>query len=373
MLQTARLHSSHVTVLLGQIISGSDECKYLDTRDPSCCNWRIYFRAARLRCEQNLVAYQYRGAIYFESVHEIAKGDDLRVAYSSNYEQMIRLRCPQAIEHPLFGGDAGSLFGGDPERSGVPGASRDTPTAATANCRESGTPPANLATPQASLVSVSLVDLLDSARANKHSIEGVPGNAGTQSFLSTPNASLLAAFSSDLACTALLPNSAVLDVCYELSLSTGGGGIAVSDQQDALHALRVLYQTATPANEFALLTDATTQAAPTASCGKPVTPKTPGNMGLPPGAGSIGQPPATTSGSGTQWFFPLEDSNTPAFPLFGNTCLPSSLSGGFSPPPCSLFARSCPVKLLPISRYPAICLPATSWPASAPVTGSTRN
>lgn len=62
---------------------------YVDGEDLSKSNWLRYVNCARHEDEQNLVAYQYRGRIYYRSYKVISPGDELLVYYGDQYARQL--------------------------------------------------------------------------------------------------------------------------------------------------------------------------------------------------------------------------------------------------------------------------------------------
>ncbi len=51
-----------------QLFGKEGSTQYYDTADETSCNWLMFVRPAVQWEEQNLVAYQYRGGIYFTTI-----------------------------------------------------------------------------------------------------------------------------------------------------------------------------------------------------------------------------------------------------------------------------------------------------------------
>ncbi|XP_043223725.1 zinc finger protein 271-like isoform X7 [Amphibalanus amphitrite] len=64
-----------------QIRKGQRVHHLVNTEDPSCSNWLRRVNCARSEEEQNLVAFQYRGQIYFRTSKPIPRGSELLVYY----------------------------------------------------------------------------------------------------------------------------------------------------------------------------------------------------------------------------------------------------------------------------------------------------
>ena len=62
---------------------------YIDGEDLTEANWLRYVNCARHENEQNLVAYQYKGRIYYRSFKVIYPGDELLVYYGDQYAKQL--------------------------------------------------------------------------------------------------------------------------------------------------------------------------------------------------------------------------------------------------------------------------------------------
>lgn len=60
---------------------------YIDGRDPCSSNWLRFINCARNEEEQNMVAFQYHGEIYYRSFKAIYPGNELMVWYGEEYAQ----------------------------------------------------------------------------------------------------------------------------------------------------------------------------------------------------------------------------------------------------------------------------------------------
>ena len=58
---------------------------YVDGKDQNYGNWMRYINCSRTEDEQNLVAFQYHGEIYYRSYKDILVGDELLVWYGDEY------------------------------------------------------------------------------------------------------------------------------------------------------------------------------------------------------------------------------------------------------------------------------------------------
>jgi hypothetical protein len=58
---------------------------FIDAFNKSKANWMRYVNCARNEDEQNLIAYQYKGEIYYRSFKEIPPETELLVWYGQDY------------------------------------------------------------------------------------------------------------------------------------------------------------------------------------------------------------------------------------------------------------------------------------------------
>lgn len=68
-----------------QIYLDGDPIHFIDALDRSKSNWMRYVNCARNEDEQNLIAYQYKGDIYYRSFKDIEPGNELLVWYGQDY------------------------------------------------------------------------------------------------------------------------------------------------------------------------------------------------------------------------------------------------------------------------------------------------
>nr|XP_027218631.1 PR domain zinc finger protein 4-like [Penaeus vannamei] len=64
----------------------------LDTQQEERSNWMIFVRPAERKSEQNLVAFQYKGDIYFATIKEIPAQCELKVWFSKDYAERMGTR-----------------------------------------------------------------------------------------------------------------------------------------------------------------------------------------------------------------------------------------------------------------------------------------
>ncbi|XP_046408198.1 histone-lysine N-methyltransferase PRDM9-like [Ischnura elegans] len=67
---------------------------YIDAYNPSRSNWMRYVNCARNEEEQNLVAFQYKGEIYYRTTQEIMPGVELLVWYGDDYGKELGIDVP---------------------------------------------------------------------------------------------------------------------------------------------------------------------------------------------------------------------------------------------------------------------------------------
>lgn len=68
-----------------QIIENGLVTHVIDARDEKYSNWLRFVNCARNEDEQNLIAFQYRGEIYYRSFKVIEPGMELLVWYGDRY------------------------------------------------------------------------------------------------------------------------------------------------------------------------------------------------------------------------------------------------------------------------------------------------
>lgn len=77
--------TSQVNSLYLQIIENGRVTHVIDARDEKYSNWLRFVNCARNDVEQNLVAFQFRGEIYYRSFKTIEPGMELLVWYGDRY------------------------------------------------------------------------------------------------------------------------------------------------------------------------------------------------------------------------------------------------------------------------------------------------
>ncbi|XP_063436674.1 histone-lysine N-methyltransferase PRDM9-like [Mytilus trossulus] len=76
---------AHSTGYAWQIYTDGTTSHYIDANNKTKSNWMRYVNCARNEDEQNLIAYQYKGQIFYRSFKDIAKGTELLVWYGQDY------------------------------------------------------------------------------------------------------------------------------------------------------------------------------------------------------------------------------------------------------------------------------------------------
>lgn len=71
---------------------------HLDTKNEKYCNWMIHVDPAQYSNEQNLIAYEEDNEIFFAAIEDLDIGDILKVWYSPNYGE--RMKMPPLHESP---------------------------------------------------------------------------------------------------------------------------------------------------------------------------------------------------------------------------------------------------------------------------------
>lgn len=58
---------------------------YVDGRDSRYSNWMRFINSSRFEAEQNLIAFQYGGSVYYRVFRPINRNSELLVWYGSSY------------------------------------------------------------------------------------------------------------------------------------------------------------------------------------------------------------------------------------------------------------------------------------------------
>uniref|UniRef100_S4S051 SET domain-containing protein n=1 Tax=Petromyzon marinus TaxID=7757 RepID=S4S051_PETMA len=70
-----------------QIYKNKKDREYVDAQDESKSNWMRFVNCARNEQEQNLVAFQHRGQIYYRTFRAVGPGSELLVWYGEEFAQ----------------------------------------------------------------------------------------------------------------------------------------------------------------------------------------------------------------------------------------------------------------------------------------------
>ena len=62
---------------------------YIDGKDEKYGNWMRYINCPRTEDEQNLIAFQYQGEIYYRVFQDILPGTELLVWYGTEYGNLL--------------------------------------------------------------------------------------------------------------------------------------------------------------------------------------------------------------------------------------------------------------------------------------------
>ncbi|CAG2230906.1 PRDM7_9 [Mytilus edulis] len=76
---------AHSTGYAWQIHTDGTNSHYIDANNKIKSNWMRYVNCARNEDEQNLIAYQYKGQIFYRSFKDIVQGTELLVWYGQDY------------------------------------------------------------------------------------------------------------------------------------------------------------------------------------------------------------------------------------------------------------------------------------------------
>ncbi|XP_058515273.1 histone-lysine N-methyltransferase PRDM7-like, partial [Ochotona princeps] len=75
-----------------QIAKGMSSHEYVDAKDTSFANWMRYVTCARNDEEQNLVAFQYHGQIFYRTCQVIKPDCELLIWYGAEYDQKLGVK-----------------------------------------------------------------------------------------------------------------------------------------------------------------------------------------------------------------------------------------------------------------------------------------
>lgn len=71
---------------------------FVDGHDESSSNWMRFVNCPRSEDEQNLVAFQYRGKIYYRTYKAISPGKELLVWYGEGYARELGIEIDDSQE-----------------------------------------------------------------------------------------------------------------------------------------------------------------------------------------------------------------------------------------------------------------------------------
>ncbi|XP_061434460.1 oocyte zinc finger protein XlCOF6-like [Lethenteron reissneri] len=75
------------------IYKNKKDREYVDAHDESKSNWMRFVNCARNEQEQNLVAFQHRGQIYYRTFRAVGAGSELLVWYGEEFAQELGIAC----------------------------------------------------------------------------------------------------------------------------------------------------------------------------------------------------------------------------------------------------------------------------------------
>ena len=87
--QTRYYRATEVRHFYLQILQEGKIRNYIDGKDPLHSNWMCFVNCARCEDEQNIIAYQYHGEIYYRVYKEIQENDELLVWYGDEYAEQL--------------------------------------------------------------------------------------------------------------------------------------------------------------------------------------------------------------------------------------------------------------------------------------------
>ncbi|XP_043202225.1 histone-lysine N-methyltransferase PRDM9-like isoform X2 [Amphibalanus amphitrite] len=105
---------SRTTGYRWQIKKGKRVHHSVNAEDPSCSNWLRRVNCARSEEEQNLVAFQYRGQVYFRTSKAIPRGSELLVYYGDDSARELTV-------HSETSGESVTSSPAGPSSSGISG------------------------------------------------------------------------------------------------------------------------------------------------------------------------------------------------------------------------------------------------------------
>ncbi|XP_064626585.1 PR domain zinc finger protein 15-like [Lineus longissimus] len=73
-----------------KIFSSLVEYSHMDLSSEDECNWMMFIRPAKKKEEQNMIAYQHDGKIFFSTTQVIPTGKELKVWYAPHYAKLMK-------------------------------------------------------------------------------------------------------------------------------------------------------------------------------------------------------------------------------------------------------------------------------------------
>ena len=74
---------------------------YIDGEDLTKANWLRYVNCARHEDEQNLIAFQFKGRIYYRTYKAVSAGEELLVYYGDEYARQLGIEQLDASDKPV--------------------------------------------------------------------------------------------------------------------------------------------------------------------------------------------------------------------------------------------------------------------------------
>ena len=81
-----------------QIYKDNKPHHYIDAKDPAKSNWMRYCNCARTESEQNLMAFQYQGEIYYKTIQVTQPGQELLVFYGEGYAKELGIEAKAEVK-----------------------------------------------------------------------------------------------------------------------------------------------------------------------------------------------------------------------------------------------------------------------------------
>ena len=98
-------------ILEFQVYENGKPSHFVDAQDKATSNWMRYVNCAMSDTDQNLVAFQYMGGIYYRSFRPILPGQELLVWYGDEYARELGLvRDKNLLFRPSHVNGEGKMF-----------------------------------------------------------------------------------------------------------------------------------------------------------------------------------------------------------------------------------------------------------------------